>query len=373
LDNFLSSKISSHTKSALSQQRSKLKHEVFEDINTLQLEHFYDNSPDVKKWKGYRLIAIDGSTLQLPRSEELIRDFGIFETRTENNRKVLLARISQAYDVLNDLSIHANIQHYQTSELALADSHLPFLQKTDLLLMDRGYAAFWFMAKLCSSGQKFVIRLKENRWNIAKELLLSDKTEKLVKIKPSNEAIKRCKEKGIPADNLNLRIIRVKLRDGEDYVVITNLLNTAQHTAQELSDLYRLRWPVEESYKLLKVRAELENLSGKSTLAVKQDFYRIICRSNLSQIVSILLTTNQIKHINTTRNAIYKIHKTQSYRKTRELIKMVYQDHIRKWINKVLQIAFQLFQQAEIVRPDRSHPVNLRYGARPANFMAYKP
>lgn len=191
---------------------------------------------------------------------------------------MLLARIPQAYHVLNDLSIHANIQHYQTSELALADSHLPFLQKTDLLLMDRGYAAFWFMAKLCSSGQKFVIRLKENRWNIAKELLLSDKTEKLVKIKPSNDAIKRCKEKGIPADDLNLRIIRVKLPDGDDYVVITNLLNTAQ----ELSDLYRLRWLVEEGYKLLKVRAELENLSGKSTLAVKKDFYRIICRSNLS-------------------------------------------------------------------------------------------
>lgn len=54
LDNFLSSKISSYTKYALRQQKSKLKHEVFEDINTLQLEHFYDNSPDVKKWKGYR-------------------------------------------------------------------------------------------------------------------------------------------------------------------------------------------------------------------------------------------------------------------------------------------------------------------------------
>lgn len=83
------------------------------------------------------------------------------------------------------------------------------------------------------------------------------------------------------------------------------------------------------------------------------------------------MTTNQIKHINTARNATYihKINKTQSYRKARELIKMVYQDHIRKWTNKVLQIAFQLFQQAEIIRHDRSHQVNRRYGARPAPNM----
>ena len=47
-------------------------------------------------------------------------------------------------------------------------------------------------------------------------------------------------------------------------VLITNLVDTTKYTVQELGDLYRLRWPTEESFKHLKLRGELENLSGKT-------------------------------------------------------------------------------------------------------------
>ena len=114
------------------------------------LDEFYQRYDEVKTWKGYRLVGIDGSTMQLPTSKELIQDFGIFETRTENNRKVVLSRISQAYDVLNGLTLDAKIAHYRTSELSLADSHIQSLKSNDLILMDRAYASFWFMSKLIS-------------------------------------------------------------------------------------------------------------------------------------------------------------------------------------------------------------------------------
>lgn len=204
------------------------------------LDEFYQRYDEVKTWKGYRLVGIDGSTMQLPTSKELIEDFGIFETRTENNRKVVLSRISQAYDVLNGLTLDAKIAHYRTSELSLADSHIQGLKSNDLILMDRAYASFWFMSKLISQNHSFVIRLKERRWNIAKNLLLSGKTEEVHTIKPSSEAIKKCKQKGISYGPLTLRIVRVKIENGEDYVLITNLVDTTKYTVQELGDLYRL-------------------------------------------------------------------------------------------------------------------------------------
>lgn len=373
LDDFFVGESKTYSKSALSQHRNKLKYELFADLNTQQLDYFYQNHKGFKKWKGMRLLAIDGSTLQLPYSHEVIKDFGIFETRTENNRKVLLGRISQVYDVLNELTIHASIEHYNTSELGLAERHLPDINKTDLVLMDRGYAAFWLMARMESQGQKFLIRLKENKWKIAKELLLSGKNQSQVIVMPSSEAKLRCKEKGIPTKDLGLRIVRVPIPEGDDYVLITNLTDEKLYDFKELAYLYRSRWPIEESFKLLKTRAELENLSGKSTLAIKQDFYRIIFRANLSQIISLAMTQKPLEYINKTRKHKYKINRTQAYRKSKTIIQILYESKIRAWITHLYTFGHQLVTQLEIVRPNRSHPVVKRYAGKPISFMAYKP
>ena len=50
--------------------------------------------------------------------------------------------------------------------------------------------------------------------------------------------------------------------------------------------LYHERWFVEEAYKRLKSRLEVENFSGKSVLAVKQDFYAKMMTYNLEALVA---------------------------------------------------------------------------------------
>ena len=51
-------------------------------------------------------------------------------------------------------------------------------------------------------------------------------------------------------------------------------------------NLYECRWKIEEGYKLLKARVELENFSGKTALAVKQDFFAKIFMMSLSAILA---------------------------------------------------------------------------------------
>lgn len=373
LDEYFSDQVKSYTKSAFSQHRSKLKSEVFEDLNQNILSEFYQCYDDIKTWKGFRLVGIDGSTMQLPTSKELIEDFGIFGTRTENNRQVVLARLSQSYDVLNGLILDAKIAHYRTSELSLADAHISSLKVNDLVIMDRAYASFWFMSKLMSHNHFFLIRLKEKRWNIAKNLLESGKTEEVLTIKPSSEAIKKCKNMGIPYEPLTVRIVKVSIENGADYVLITNLVDRTKYTFKELGEVYRLRWPTEESYKHLKLRAELENLSGKTTLAVKQDFYRVIARANLSHIISKATTTNQVKAINNKRRKDYQLNRCQAYRKSKKIIKLIKNTPYKKWLEELKKYKNELIKQLEIVRPKRKNPVTRRYGGRPVNFMAYKP
>ena len=53
----------------------------------------------------------------------------------------------------------------------------------------------------------------------------------------------------------------------------------------EFVDLYHLRWFVEESYKRMKSRLEIENYSGKTPLALLQDFYAKLFSCNLTSIL----------------------------------------------------------------------------------------
>ena len=373
LDIFLDGQQISYTGSALSQHRKKLDPEIFIHLNDIQIKHYYSQAPFIKKWKGYRLIAIDGSTMQLPYSEELVEEFGHFSTRTENDRKVVMGRISQAYDVLNGLTLEARLDRYSTSELSLAEQHIPILDDHDLLLMDRGYAAFWLMAMLQCQSTKFAIRLKAQRWKIAKDFLALDVDEEFVTINPSSEAKKKCKQKGIPSSPLRLRLVRVRIMGGEDHILITNLVDEQRYTSRELSNLYRLRWPIEESFKHLKLRGELENLSGKSKRVILQDFHRIVMMANLSNIISKALTRKHVKNLSNNRLSTYKLNLTQAFRKSKDLINSMFTDSIKKLIEKLRNFAFQLINQVEIVRPDRQVPRFRRYGGRPVNFMAYKP
>ncbi len=50
--------------------------------------------------------------------------------------------------------------------------------------------------------------------------------------------------------------------------------------------LYQLRWGIEENYIRLKQWVEVENISGKSALSVKQDFYDKIMAMNLTALMA---------------------------------------------------------------------------------------
>ena len=62
--------------SALSQARQKFRHKAFIELleECVVKPMYHDNGH--KRFKGHRLLAIDGSTLRLPTSRELIDVFG---------------------------------------------------------------------------------------------------------------------------------------------------------------------------------------------------------------------------------------------------------------------------------------------------------
>ena len=63
------------TAGALTQARAKLDPWAFKRLSAISLDTFY-SEVDFNKWHGMRLLAVDGSIINLPHSKSVVEDFG---------------------------------------------------------------------------------------------------------------------------------------------------------------------------------------------------------------------------------------------------------------------------------------------------------
>ena len=271
------------TKSALTQARKKLKYGAFVELNRVQTDYFYQ-SLQPQTWMGWRLLAVDGSTLQVPNTPENLAHFGAWHPA--KGGPCPMARISQMFDVLNQLTLDAIIGPKSVGERELAAEHFAHLCSSDLVLLDRGYPAFWLFSLIRSKNAHFCARMKVSGWKVAKHFADSGLNEQIVSLQPGSAAKQECGKRQLSANPITIRLIRVELDDGEIEVLATSLLDKETYPISIFKELYHLRWPVEEQYKLFKMRIEIENFSGKSVLAVYQDFHAKVLTANLTAILA---------------------------------------------------------------------------------------
>lgn len=84
---------------------------------------------------------------------------------------------------------------------------------------------------------------------------------------------------------MQVRVVVFTLSSGEKEVIVTSLLDKEKFSYDDIFKLYALRWNVEEGYKFYKSIAEIENFSGKSKLAIEQDFFATIFACNISSLL----------------------------------------------------------------------------------------
>ena len=105
-------------------------------------------------------------------------------------------------------------------------------------------------------------------------------SEKIIDLPVHATSVAQCRQMGLDMTPLKLRLIRIE-NDGKIAVLITSLIDTKGYPIDIFSGLYHQRWPIEEDYKTIKCRMELENFSGKSALSVYQDFHAKVFAKNL--------------------------------------------------------------------------------------------
>ncbi len=338
------------TKSAFSQARQKLKHTAFIELNQVQVAHFYAHF-EPERWQGYRLLGIDGSLLDLPTHPATLEAFGSWGSR--HGTQTAKARVSQLFDVLNHISVEGLLAPIAQGERHLAQLHLAHVGPGDLLLLDRGYPAFWLFVAIVACGADFCARLETHKWSAAQALIASGDTDKVVTLSlcPTSRAL--CKAHGFECDTFTLRLVRVDLPSGDVEVLATSLHDAVRFPTACFAALYQQRWPIEEDYKQLKSRLEVENWSGLSPLAIRQDFYASLFTKNLAAILA-HPAQPVVAQQTATRKYGYQVNMTNLLSKLKDTIVLLFsRNHIQSLLHALWQ---QMLLTIEPVRTDRSTP-----------------
>ena len=344
------------SRSSVTHARAKFSSKAFVKLNKTLIEEFYQDN-DFKTLNDFIVLAIDGSTVQLPNSQILKKTFGYSSNQTEQTMP--MARISMLYDTLNGLTLDARIKPYNASERDISIEHLEALKslnidlKKILVIFDRGYPSYSMIYYLQENGIHFLIRSGSKFLKEINEIANAKIKDKILTV-PFKRASKDAKKEiaklfpdHLPT-HITFRVVVVKLKNGEQEILLTSLISNKTYPRNIFYNLYFNRWGIEESYKFYKSGVEIENFSGKSLLSVEQDFHAAVLATNAHALLS-LEATSEIQKLET-KNIPRKYEYAVNKRVSMEVLK---HDFVKVILNPEFDIEVFCFNIKETMKKDR--------------------
>ncbi len=339
----------SYSAQAFSKGRMRIKWEAFREIFKMTVDEFYvEFKNEFKTFKGFRVCAVDGTKIDLPYSDDTVKDFGIQKCSGDLPQ----ALGSCLYDALNGIILDAEIAPYNGSERALAKKHIENLSEMktskELIIFDRGYPSSELISFIEQIGFKYLMRLDGT---FAKGLLQKAQ---------SNDCIVTHRFRK-PKIEVTVRLIQLPIKDSNGNeiteVLITNVFDDS-FTFDDFKYLYHVRWGIESKYNDIKNKLQIESFSGTTTLAIKQDFYATMFLSNLASIM-VFENAEEIDRVHNSNDNKYQykanINATISILKEKVIL-MLITDSPRKSKKLMKHIYSELAHAVVPIRDGRSYP-----------------
>ena len=218
--------------------------------------------PTLRKFHDKFLVAIDGSETPLPNLPALLEKFGGTGAKASSPT----ARMSIAYDVLNDFIIDAAFSPLTVSERDHAKDHIENVGKIidlkdTIFIMDRGYPSRELI-ELLSKKSYYLFRLRS-------------------KFSTEIDALPLGSHIITMYDDVKVRIVKFTLPSGEVETLMSNLFDLDE---SEFKDLYFKRWRIEVKYDVVKNKLELPCFGGFSENVIMQDFWISMYLANMAAI-----------------------------------------------------------------------------------------
>lgn len=337
------------TGSAFTQARYKVKAKLFETLCEMTVDAYQASEKIL--WKGYRLLAGDGSTLNLPSSKDIEAYFGV-HSLTQKGVKRYLARIFFFYDVMNNIVVKGKLSKMEQGEKTLMRQCLKTMPADkSIIVLDRGFGHFCTLKELINGQRVVCVRLPCDNSNFAKQALEREEEDFIVEWVPSNKERENCRNNNLDYDPIKVRVVKIRLNTGEIELLATNLYDQQEITTEDLGELYHMRWGVEEGFKNLKPKMKIEQFGCKKTEGVFQEFYaHIFCMNMVGLTGSI--ANGQIIDKTKHRRHRYKYNWKNAYRFLRETILDFFQlQDIRQWLDSLIE---KIVTSIVAIKPGRS-------------------
>ena len=264
LNKFLERRDITMSQQALSKARSKFDHSPFLKLFNGVRNAFYSAEylPTLRKFHDKFLVAIDGSDTPLPNLPALLEKFGGTGAKASSPT----ARMSIAYDVLNDFIIDAAFSPLTVSERDHAKNHIENVGKIidlkdTVFIMDRGYPS-QELIELLSKKSYYLFRLRS-------------------KFSTEIDALPIGSHIITMYDDMKVRIVKFTLPSGEVETLMSNLFDLDE---SEFKELYFRRWRIEVKYDVVKNKLELPCFGGFSENVIMQDFWISMYLANMAAI-----------------------------------------------------------------------------------------
>lgn len=355
---------------AFCKARQKIKHQLFIDLYKFIARFFYAHIGG-KCWFHFRLLAVDGSELNLPSSNELLKKFGCHHTNSIGT-KIPQARVSFLCDVLNFITIDAQIESFKVGEQHMFKSHLNYIGKGDLLTADANYGYFTILKAIKKRKSDFCIRMSKSS-GFVKEFLASGKKDIVLEWVPSPKTTRTCKKHKVDLAPFKVRLVRIDLSEKETEVLALSLLDQNKYSYDCIKELYDKRWGVEEEIKKFMQRLMIEFFSSIKENGVLQDFYANIFMLNL---VSFLAepVREQIHKSSESCKFRQQINWTSALGDVRKRLVLLFLRSVDK-IDSIIKSMWESFKiNTDAIKPGRKFPRDKRKkGSRRKAFINYKP
>ena len=298
-------KLNMPTASAFIQQRNKINPEAFK-----MLFYNFKNCIDEQKlFKGYRLLAVDGSDLHVPINPN---ETDSFHQRKNGDKPYNLLHINALYDlerkIYTDVTVEGKKRENESKAFVKMIDRDTSIVPT-IYIADRGYEAYNNMAHIQEKRQKFVIRAKDFSYGgivyslnlpqndeldeevtlrlTRKQQTCNDQNLKFLPHKCVFDYLPSSCKKHISVTpyELKFRVVRFKLTEGTHEVLITNL-GKDDFSIEELKKLYAMRWGIENSFRDLKYTLALSYVHSKKTEYILQEIFARLTMYNFAELIT---------------------------------------------------------------------------------------
>ena len=251
-----------------------------------------DDAPDSWRWRGRRVLLVDGTECSMPDTPENQAEYPQPGTQKKGLgfpliRLVVLLTFATA--CLVDCVMGPR-KGKGAGETSLFRRMLGSLRAGDVLVADRYYCAYWLVAAAKGRGADVCSRLHSRRHADFRGGRRLGKDDHVVSWpKPARPAWMDRQEYDALPESLQVREVRFRTEHRgyrtKEVVVATTLLDAVAHPAACIAELYGHRWQVELDIRAIKQTLKMDVLSCKTPGMVRKEAWTHLLAYNLTREV----------------------------------------------------------------------------------------